>query len=615
MEKQSAAPEPKGPDKPVILLFSTRERIGDVLNVALMQCNYRIILASTSYLAMIKANQFLPDLVIADVTPNNTTDTLLISRLQKSMRTKRIPVLVVVPAAVRHVVEPLQKETAGAPAGEGAVVVLEYPFNFADLLKKIESLLTSAQQAVPFTGDKEIDTANADKIIAPKLYDRNVPLEVKLRAVESAIHRQWAFPFTVIKAMDIIGSDASCTAELAKCIETDLAASTAILKVANAVYYAKRGSRVTDVKEAVVRLGFRETSNLLACLALIDLSPERRGTHGFTRDEFWLHSLSCALIAEKLSKDAGHVKPELAFIAGLIHDLGKIPLDNNFEQLFPRLLEETTSSMSSFYHTEQRLLGFSHAELGHYLTSKWNFPSSISMAILYHHKPNLILETPTPNDRIVQESVFVADILAKAMSLGHSCDEILEEIPQEMLRHLHMTNGPTESFFASIIRDLYVLCKYLGISPKNLAVAKERPEDQHADIMVVFNKKFSYHPLVTALRNNGFTVRTTTQISPDAYHQVKVVVFIPDKGFPLDIMFYDDDPATAAQPSTLKMFLLDTLPEKRGVPGTTGPDIIFLDRKNLDMRYVLHTLDRFLGTVVTPEKENLEIPEDQAEEK
>jgi hypothetical protein len=237
------------------------------------------------------------------------------------------------------------------------------------------------------------------------------------------------------------------------------------------------------------------------------------------------------------------------------------------------------------------------------------------MAILYHHKPNLILETPTPNDRIVQESVFVADILAKAMSLGHSCDEILEEIPQEMLRHLHMTNGPTESFFASIIRDLYVLCKYLGISPKNLAVAKERPEDQHADIMVVFNKKFSYHPLVTALRNNGFTVRTTTQISPDAYHQVKVVVFIPDKGFPLDIMFYDDDPATAAQPSTLKMFLLDTLPEKRGVPGTTGPDIIFLDRKNLDMRYVLHTLDRFLGTVVTPEKENLEIPEDQAEEK
>lgn len=576
MDKQSQPAEVKEQDnKPVILLFSTRERIGDILNVALMQCNYRIIQANTSYLAMIKANQFLPDLVIADITPNNTVDTLLITRLQKSVRTRRLPVLVVVPSAIRHIVAPLQKDQQqaqqSAEPGVGAVALLEYPFNFADLLKKIESLITSAAQAVPFTGDKEIDTANADKLIAPRLYDPNVPLETKLRAVESVIHRQWAFPFTVIKALDIIGSDASCTAELAKCIETDLAASTAILKVANAVYYAKRGSRVTDVKEAVVRLGFRETNNLLACLALIDLTPEHQRNYGFTRDEFWLHSLATALIAEKLSKDAGHVKPELAFISGLIHDLGKIPLDNNFELLFPRLLDETASTMATFYDTEQNILGFTHGELGHYLTSKWNFPSSVCMAILNHHKPLRILETPTPNDRIIQESVFAANILAKSMSMGHTCDETLEEIPAEILRHLHLANGPNESFFSSIIRDLYVLCKYLGISPKNLVIAKTRPDDMQADMAVVFNRKIAYHPLVTALRNNGFSVRTVTQITPDMYHQVKVVVFIPDKGFPLDIMFYDEEQAAAEHASTLKLFLLDTLPQKRGLPEGIRP--------------------------------------------
>jgi putative nucleotidyltransferase with HDIG domain len=614
MEKQSAATDAKDPDKPVILLFSTRERIGDVLNVALMQCNYRIIQANTSYLAMIKANQFLPDLVIADITPNNTVDTLLISRLQKSLRTRRIPVLAVVPSSVRHIVAPLQKQPkdpANAPdSGDGSVTVLEYPFNFAELLKKIENLVTVSKQTAAYTGDKAIDTANADKFIAPTLYDPTVQLEAKLRAVESVIHRQWAFPFTVIKALDITSSDASCMADLAKCIETDLAASTAILKVANAVYYAKRGSRVMDVQEAVVRLGFRETNNLLACLALIDLSPEHRGNYGFTRDEFWLHSLATALIAEKLAKDAGHLKPELSFIAGLIHDLGKIPLDNNFEKLFPKILEETTSSMSSFYATEQRLLGFSHAELGHYLTSKWNFPSSICMAILYHHRPNLILETPTPNDRLIQEAVFAADILAKAMSLGHTCDEVLEEIPAEILRNLHVPNGPNESFFGAIIRDLYVLCKYLGIAPKNLFLAKQNSSDQRSDIVVVFDKKFSYHPIVTALRNNGFSVRTTTQISPELYHQVKIVIFIPDKGFPLDIMFYDDDTSATSLSATLKMFLLDTLPEKRGIPQGTGPDMVFLDRLHLDMRYVLHTLDRFLGTVVAPEKQDVQLSDE-----
>jgi HD-like signal output (HDOD) protein/DNA-binding response OmpR family regulator len=612
MEKHSQNTEAKDASqeasKPVILLFSTRERIGDILNVALMQCNYRIINSNTPYLAMIKANQFLPDLVIADITPNNTKDTLLISRLQKSFRTKSIPVLVVIPGAIKHLIEPMKKD-----GGEdtGVIHLLEYPFNFADLLKNIESIMSTSHQTVLYTGSPEIDTANADKVIAPKLYDQNVPLETKLRAVESVIHRQWAFPFTVIKALDIIGSDASCCNELAKCIETDLAASTAILKVANAVYYAKRGSRVTEVKEAVVRLGFRETNNLLACLALIDLSPEHRKNYGFSRDEFWLHSLAVALIAEKLCTDCGHIKPELGFITGLIHDLGKIPLDNNFEMLFPRLLEETTSSVTSFYKTEIKLLGFSHAELGHYLTTKWNFPATVSMGILNHHKPNLILETPTPMDRIVQESVFVADILAKAMSLGHSCDEILEEIPSEMLRDLHMPGGPLETFFSRIFRDLSILCKYLNLSPKNFVITKTKPDGQHCDIIVVFNKKFSYHPLVTALRNNGYMVRVTTQFTPDLYAQAKIIVFIPDKGFPLDIMFYDEEKDQNREPSPLKVFLLDSMPQKSTIAGLPDSEVLFLDRKNLDLRFVLLTLDRFLGTVVTPEKEDVTFPDDQ----
>jgi HD-like signal output (HDOD) protein/CheY-like chemotaxis protein len=613
MEKHAQTPDAKEASKeaakPVILLFSTRERIGDILNVALMQCNYRIINSDMPYLAMIKANQFLPDLIIADITPNNTKDTLLITRLQKSFRTKRIPVLVVIPVAIKHLLEPLKKE---ACEDAGVIHVLEYPFNFADLLKNVESILSSSRQNAPYTGSPEIDTANADKIIAPKLYDHAIPLEAKLRAVESVIHRQWAFPFTVIKALDIIGSDASCCNELAKCIETDLAASTAILKVANAVYYAKRGSRVTDVKEAVVRLGFRETSNLLACLALIDLTPEHRKNYGFSRDEFWLHSLAVALIAEKLCKDSGHVKPEMGFITGLIHDLGKIPLDNNFEMLFPRLLEETTTSVTSFYKTETRLLGFSHAELGHYLTTKWNFPSTVSMGILNHHKPNLILETPTPMDKIVQESVFVADILAKTMSLGHSCDEILEEIPAEMLRDLHIPNGPLETFFSQIFRDLYILCKYLNLSPKNFVITKTRPEGQHCDIVVVFNRKFSYHPLVTALRNNGYSVSATTQFTPELYNQAKIIFFIPDKGFPLDIMFYDDENEKGGQPSPLKVFLLDTMPQKSTVPVTPEADVLFLDRKNLDLRFVLLTLDRYLGTVVLPEKDETAFPDEQS---
>jgi len=599
-------------EKSVILLFSMRERIANILSVALMQCNFRILQSATSYLAMIKANQFLPDLVIIDITPNNTNDVLLVNRLQKSLRTKNIPILVVIPKAIRHFLDEASKQAAQEREGSSidTVSMLEYPFNFADLLKEVKAILARVTQVSVSLSKKDMDAHVAETTVAPLLFNAGVSVEAKLKAIENVIHRQWAFPFTVIKALDIIGAEASCCSELAKCIETDPAASTALIKVANAVYYAKRGSRVTEVREAIVRLGYRETNNLLACLALIDLSPESRKNYGFKREEFWLHSLATALIAEKLCAQCGHHKPQLAFIAGLIHDLGKIPLDNSFESVFPQLLEETTSGVCAFYKTEERLMGFSHPTLGHYLTSLWNFPSAVSMAILYHHDPDRILTTPTPSDRILQEAVYAANILGKVLYLGHSCDEICEEIPHPLLKELKIPTGPSVNFFDSIFRDLWILCKYLNISPKTIAVGKVQPEAAESDIIVVYNQKNPFHPLVVALRNNGFSVKTTLQFSPELYKQARVVIFIPEKGFPMDIMFFEEGNEKADAPSILKIFLLNSMQQKKN-PQNVENDILFLDRKNLDLRFVLHTLDRFLGRVVIAEKENIEVPESE----
>jgi hypothetical protein len=94
------------------------------------------------------------------------------------------------------------------------------------------------------------------------------------------------------------------------------------------------------------------------------------------------------------------------------------------------------------------------------------------------------------------------------------------------------------------------------------------------------------------------------------YAQTKVIVFIPDKGFPLDIMFYDDEKDHNKQPAPLKVFLLDSMPQKKSIAEATDEDMLFLDRRNLDLRFVLLTLDRYLGTVIMPEKEEMTFPED-----
>ena len=455
--------------KPAIVLFSVRERVRDILTVGLVQCDYRIIPADSSYLAAIKASQFLPDLIIIDITVNNTNDIHLITRLQKSLRTRSISVLVILPGTLRPLIQqiPVNPEDQG-----GFCNIIEYPFNFAELLAKIRTILFSAEHDTRLPGL----TDATDETVARQLLDPAIPAERKLGDIENIlVHKQWAFPFTVIRALNIIESDASCCGELAQCINVDPGASTAILKVANAVYYAKRQKRITDIKEAVVRLGFRETRNLLACMALINLSPELYKSYGFARYEFWLHSLACGLIAEKLCADAGYRRPEIAFTAGLIHDLGKIPIDNNFSPIFTQILEQTANNMTSFFEIENKMMGFSHGTLGHYLTKMWNFPDEVSLSILNHHNAKGISISGTPNNRMLQAAVYVANIFAKILSLGHSCDEIVCEIPAFMLKELQIPHGPSDKFIATIHRNLHFLCKHLDIALKNLSLGRPNP--------------------------------------------------------------------------------------------------------------------------------------------
>ncbi len=603
MNSHDLKPENSDPHIPLILIFSKRERIRDILTVGLLQCQYRVTQAANSDVASLKASQFMPDLVLADITEDNTKDILMANRLKHSERTKNIAMLVIVPQAMKEKLEKiLYKKTDSASIEKTQLDVIEYPFSFSDLLNKIQTILKIHEKIVSKDWQSEKDEY-PNRSIGERLFDSNIDVEKKLREIASLLQKQWAFPYTVIKALDIIGSESSCCNELSKCIKTDLSASAAILKVANTVEYAKRHNRITDIKVAVVRLGFKQTRNLLSCFALIDLSPAVYTKSGFTRREFWLHSLSTAHIAEKICADCGLRRPELAFVAGLIHDLGKIPLDNNFKNVFPKLLEETTTKIGRFYEIEKYLISFSHAELGHFLTTEWNFPSAISLGVLNHHNPQRILETSPAVDRLMHEAVFIANQISKAMNLGHSCDEILEEIPQRMLRELKFQKGPSDRFITTIIRKLNQMATYLNIPIKNLTVSMPSPESSIGEILFVHGSHAEFHPLILALRHNGYTVRVMQKMPSEPTPEIKVIISMPESGVPFDIMLFDEEYKSKKESPILKIFILDIDPQKTPLKGYTDSNIVFVNKSHLDLRLILHTLDKFFETVVIPTQE------------
>jgi len=592
---------------PMVLIYSPRDKIRDIITVGLIQCNYQIIQAHTSYLATIKVTQMLPKIIIADISVENAKDILMLSRLQKSQRLKNVNILLILPLNIPRDIAAFVNDLKTQTAEENVnrLQSIGYPFAFADLLTALKRFghpedAASAKAAI--SKNQSTISAELTKNIESKLFDLSIPASTKLADIGKALQHNWAFPFTVVKALDIIESEASCSAELSKCISTDPAVSSAILKIANTIQYAHRHGRVTEIKEAIVRLGFKETRNMMACLSLIDLTPDVYRNRGFGRREFWLHSLAVGVIAEKICTDYQLHRPELAFMAGLLHDLGKIPLDNNFELVFLKLLDDTMASVTAFHETEQRTVGFTHAHLGHYLTTQWNFPAPICQAILNHHNPERILQTPVQYDRIIQEAVFIANLLAKASGIGHTCDEILPEIPAEMIRELRLVNGISDKFFSSVIKQLRFMCTFLNLPYQDLSIGEIRQENADSEVLVVYNERQIFHPVVIALKANGFNVRIINQLTPENCRKAKAIIAMPDKGLPLDIVFYGDERDIENENDILKIFLVDLEQYHDTRQSITNENLVFMDRHNFDVRVLLHTLDNFFGRIVTPKE-------------
>ncbi|MBD3418702.1 MAG: HDOD domain-containing protein [Chitinivibrionales bacterium] len=584
------------PKSPLLLIFSGRERIRDVLTVGLLQCKYRVTQAPSAFIANVKANQFTPDLIIGDITEKNMRDILLINRLRRMERTRKIGMLVIASRALKSRLEQVITAKLKSLKDQQDLLLdfVEFPFNFSVLLGKIERMVAAPRLIAPVDTTDAVNWQDAARI-GEKLLDPTIQTQSKLEQISVIIaQKQWAFPYTVVKALDIIGAEESCCDELARCIKSDLSASATILKVVNTVYYAKRSKRITDLKEAVVRLGFHETRNLLSCLALIDLSTQVHSKSGFSRQEFWLHSLSTALIAEKLCMDCDFKRPELAFVGGLIHDLGKIPLDNNFLDVFETLLDETTSRICPFVETEQRLLGFTHADLAHYLTTHWNFPSAISQALLNHHNPERIVQVSPIADRIVQEAVFIANQLSKAMNIGHSCDEILREIPQAMLYDFKISQNLQEHFFSSIYQKLELFASYLKIGSMSSIPGLDKPAKSLGSILFIHGHHAAFHPLTVSLRRHGFEVAEVKHAADDDIAAADIAISMPEPGRPLDIVLYDDEPRQGVEPAPLRIFILDVNPKHVSQSEFSESGTVFINQNRLDMRMLLHLMDKFL---------------------
>lgn len=177
-------------------------------------------------------------------------------------------------------------------------------------------------------------------------------------------------------------------AEIADIIKRDPGLSLTILKIVNSALYGFKSS-ISSVAQAVSIIGRLELSELVLSTVVVQnfnqLPIEKTRLH-----HHWKHCFLCALIAKKLAKQCSlHEISESIFIAGLLHDTGKLMIYHKFPELVERALN---SDIFQSLQIETDILGFNHAELGSELMKAWDLPLLLQSTTLWHHSPESAIE-------------------------------------------------------------------------------------------------------------------------------------------------------------------------------------------------------------------------------
>lgn len=191
-------------------------------------------------------------------------------------------------------------------------------------------------------------------------------------------------PSVYFKVDKLLKDKQASIENVARIIEIDPAMSTSILRLVNSAFYGLRG-KSSSISHAVMILGFNTVKNAIVSVAVLDTLSVKERIRNFDMNDFWRHSVSVAVLGRQLAEKSRLVPPEDAFIAGLLHDIGKIIMVKYFKDDLEKIFKRMQETKCSFSDAEADVSSIDHVQIGAYLSRKWQLPEQIIEAIAGHH--------------------------------------------------------------------------------------------------------------------------------------------------------------------------------------------------------------------------------------
>ena len=238
-------------------------------------------------------------------------------------------------------------------------------------------------------------------------------------------------PSVATELIKMIRTSHISAGEVGKLLSEDPALTARVLGIVNSAYYGFP-RQISNVTHSIVLLGFSKVRDVGVTASTINLFQSQTPHLDFRA--FWMHSITTAIACEALARTLHSASAVDSFVAGLLHDIGKLALATCYPQAFEKAACQAHERNVLLRDAEREALGFDHAQVGRILAEQWSFSEALADAIHHHHQPS--------ESRLGRELAcltHVADILARSVMVGSGGDHRMPRLDDTARRELSLT--------------------------------------------------------------------------------------------------------------------------------------------------------------------------------
>jgi putative nucleotidyltransferase with HDIG domain len=242
--------------------------------------------------------------------------------------------------------------------------------------------------------------------------------------IDEYIRNMPSLPTTVSKVLEVCNNPQTSPADLNHVISLDPVLVGRVLKLINSAYYGL-GQQVTSLVRAIIMLGINTVKNLALSTAVMGSLSSKKDFQGLNMEGFWRHSLCVGVAAKILAKQRGidTKQQEEYFTAGLLHDIGKIPLNAVLSKDYMLTVSTADRERLSLFRVEEKNLGITHNATGAMIVKAWRLEGAVGEAVIHHHA---YTDYSGPHTDVLF-SIVAANRFASIMEIGFSGDRYPEK--------------------------------------------------------------------------------------------------------------------------------------------------------------------------------------------